>query len=310
MFQAYKYRMYPSEEQVPAPPHQVPFFFENTLYPRMNQSIGFYLDRTRSEHVNRSISGVRSFPENPEFMGSASAHTGRTIMLNELSLLLNATPHASSFDDLRNHVYDDNILQKSSVSGRKKSFYHLKLTYGLDIRTPVFRALRFLWGFDAGERPMLAIQCALARDAILRASAPGILALAMGEEARKEPLMNLVEKMYPRRYSPKTLRTISVNLLSSWTQSGHLEGKNRKIRRTATAGPASLTYALFLGYLCGVRGSLLFHTVWVDVLDATDSEIREYVDESMRKGWLIYKDAGGIVEVSFPSDFADGTRWL
>ncbi|MFY9545077.1 MAG: hypothetical protein WAQ44_00945, partial [Candidatus Methanoculleus thermohydrogenotrophicum] len=66
MFQAYKYRMYPSEEQVPAPPHQVPFFFENALYPRMNQSIGFYLDRTRSEHVNRSISGVRSFPENPE----------------------------------------------------------------------------------------------------------------------------------------------------------------------------------------------------------------------------------------------------
>jgi hypothetical protein len=231
-------------------------------------------------------------------------------MFKELSLLLKVTPHNSSFDDICKRVYSDNILQKSSVSGRKKSFYHLKLSYGLDIQVPVFRALRFLWDFDAGERRMLALQCALARDTILRASAPGILSLQKGEEAGKEPLMDLVEKEFPQRYSPKTVKAISENLLSSWTQSGHLERKVRKVRTKATAGPASLTYGLFLGYLCGVRGNLLFHTFWADVLDATDTEIREYVDESMRKGWLIYKDAGGIVEVSFPSDFADGTRWL
>ena len=157
---------------------------------------------------------------------------------------------------------------------------------------------------------MLALQCALARDTILRASAPRILSLQEGEEAGKEPLMDLVEREHPGRYSPKTVRAISEHLLSSWAQSGHLEGKIRKVRTKATAGPASLTYALFLGHLCGVRGSLLFRTVWADVLDATDTEIREYVDESMRKGWLIYRDAGGIVEISFPSDFADGTRWL
>jgi len=224
----------------------------------------------------------------------------------ELSLLLKVTPHNSSFDDICKRVYSDNILQKSSVSGRKKSFYHLKLSYGLDIQVPVFRALRFLWDFDAGERRMLALQCALARDTILRASAPSILSLQKGEEARKEPLMDLIEKEYHQRYSPKTVKSISENLLSSWTQSGHLERKVRKVRTKATAGPASLTYGLFLGYLCGVRGNLLFHTFWADVLDATDTEIREYVDESMRKGWLIYKDAGGIVEVSFSSDFANG----
>jgi hypothetical protein len=83
-----------------------------------------------------------------------------------------------------------------------------------------------------------------------------------------------------------------------------------KTRVKATAGPASVTYALFLGYLCGVRGKLLHNTVWANVLDATDSEIQEYVYESVRKGWLIYKNAGGIVEVSFPPDFADGIRWL
>lgn len=239
-------------------------------------------------------------------MNSVSAHAGRTIMVNELSLLLSVTPQNSSFDELRKRVYDDNILQKSSVSGRKKSFYHLKQSYGLDIQTPVFRALRFLWDFDAGERRMLALQCALARDTILRASAPGILSLQAGEEARKEPLMDLVEKEYPQRYSPKSVKAISEHLLSSWAQSGHLEGKMRKIRTKATAGPASLTYALFLGYLSGVQGNPLFRTVWADVLDATDTEIRGYVGESMRKGWLIYKDAGGIVEISFPSTFTDG----
>lgn len=260
----------------------------------------------RSEHVSRRISGAFSFPEDLGFMDSASAHTGRTIMFKELSLLFRITPHNSSIDDIRRQIYDDNILQKNSVSGREKSFYHLKLSYSLDIQTHVFRALRFLWDFDPGERQMLALQCALARDTILRASAPAILSLQAGEEAHKEPLMDLVEKEYPQRYSPKTVRAISERLLSSWAQSGHLEGKNRKVRVRATAGPASLTYALFLGYLSGVRGNLLFHTAWTDALDATDTEIREYVDESMRKGWLIYKDAGGIVEISFPSDFADG----
>ena len=263
-----------------------------------------------SEYVNRKISGAHSYPEDLGFMDSVSAHTGRTIMFNELSLLFRVTPHNSSLDDIRGQVYDDNTLQKSSVSGRKKSFYHLKLSYGLDIRAPVFRALRFLWDFDPKERRMLALQCALARDAILRASASVILSLKAGEEAFKEPLMDLVEREYPRGYSPKTVRAISERLLSSWAQSGHLDGKNRKIRARATAGPASLTYALFLGYLSGVRGNLLFHTVWTDALDATDTEIREYVDESMRKGWLIYKDAGGIVEIFFSPDFADGSRWL
>ena len=157
---------------------------------------------------------------------------------------------------------------------------------------------------------MLALQCALARDTILRASAPRILSLQEGEKAGKEPLMDLVEKEHPGRYSPKTVKAISEHLLSSWAQSGHLVGKNRKTRTRATPGPASLTYALFLGYLCGVRGNLLFRTVWANVLDATGTEVREYVNESMRKGWLVYRDAGGIVEVSFPSDFADGTRWL
>ena len=260
--------------------------------------------------MNRRIPRVHFFPEDLGFMDSVSAHTGRTIMFKELTLLLNITSPDSPFDDIQKRIYDDNILQKNSVSGRKKSFYHLKLTYGLDIQTPVFRALRFLWDFDPKERQMLALQCALARDTILRASAPRILSLQEGEKAGKEPLMDLVEKEHPGRYSPKTVKAISEHLLSSWAQSGHLVGKNRKTRTRATPGPASLTYALFLGYLCGVRGNLLFRTVWANVLDATGTEVREYVNESMRKGWLVYRDAGGIVEVSFPSDFADGTRWL
>jgi hypothetical protein len=277
---------------------------------RKSFSLTIYQAVKISKVVNTNIPGNCSFPEELGFLDSASAHTGRTIMFKELSLLLEVTPHEISFDEIHRKVEQENILMKSSVSGREKSFYHLKLSYGLDVQVPVFRALRFLWDFDPRERRMLALQCALARDTILRASAPFILSLKVGEVAEKELLMDLVEKEYPHRYSPKTVRSISENLLSSWTQSGHLEDKNMKTRVKATAGPASVTYALFLGYLCGVRGKLLHNTVWTNVLDATDSEIQEYVYESVRKGWLIYKNAGGIVEVSFPPDFADGIRWL
>ena len=117
--------------------------------------------------MNRRISGARLFPEDLGFMDSVSAHAGRTIMLKELTLLLNITSRDIQFDDLQKRIYNDNILQKSSISGRKESFYRLRQSYGLDIQTPVFRALRFLWDFDSKERPMLALQCALARDTIL-----------------------------------------------------------------------------------------------------------------------------------------------
>jgi hypothetical protein len=56
---------------------------------------------------------------------------------------------------------------------------------------------------------------------------------------------------------------------------------------------------LLLGYLSGVRGTLLFDTFWTKVLDAPDHEVHERAKAASRRSLLTYRNAGGIVEVDF-----------
>ncbi|MBR1368473.1 hypothetical protein RJ53_02720 [Methanocalculus chunghsingensis] len=233
---------------------------------------------------------------------TASAHTGRTLMFNELSHILDITPIDCSISEIKRLVYEENILQKSSFSSRKMSFYRLKLLYTLDIQNTAFKTLRFFWNKAPDERPLIALEAALARDHILRYSAQKILPLKCDTLITKEEMIKNIQQEYGKLYTQNVLESTSRNLLSSWVQSGHLSGRVKKSRRKATAGPASLTYALLLGQLSGVEGSSLFETVLVHALDATDTEIQAYLHAAMRKGWLMYRNAGGIIELTITLD--------
>lgn len=223
-------------------------------------------------------------------------------MFNELSCILDATPNDCPIDEIKRLIYEENILQKTSISSRQKSFYHLALLYSLDIQNHVFSTLRFLWGEAQEERPLIALESAIARDKILHYSAQKILPLEYGSLITKEEMIVYIEQEYRKRYSTKLIDSTSRNLLSSWVQSGHLSGKIKKIRTKAKAGPASLTYALYLGQLTGLQGASLFDTVYVHALDATDTEIQAYLHTAMKKGWLIYRSAGGIIELTLTLD--------
>ncbi|WP_346864992.1 hypothetical protein [Methanocalculus sp. MSAO_Arc2] len=233
---------------------------------------------------------------------TASAHTGRTMMFNELSLILDTTPNDCPIDEIKRLVYEENILQKGSISSRQKSFYHLALLYSLDIQNNIFSTLRFFWSVAPDERALVALESAIAQDHILRYSAQIILPLECDSQITKEDMIEHIEQEYRKYYTPKLIDSISLNLLSSWAQSGHLSGKLKKVRRKAVAGPASLTYALYLGQLTGLQGASLFDTVFVHALDATDTEIQEYLHAAMKKGWLIYRSAGGIIELTLTLD--------
>jgi len=249
-----------------------------------------------------SLNHLRTLP--PEFglvNQPVGTHSSRTIMLTELSGLLASTTPGASYRHLQEAATSHNAVRKSSATGRDKTFRHLREFYALDSKVPVYAALRGLWDFRSDEQPMLAVLCASARDPVLRASGEVILALPYGSTVAKADVEGHLSERFPGRYSDTVLPRTVRNLLSSWTQSGHLEGHLIKKRKKATAGPASASYALFLGYLCGLRGEALFDTPWTGILDCSISDVYTYAAEASARGLITYKRAGGIVDVDVTS---------
>lgn len=249
----------------------------------------------------------KKLPEEFGFFNGIGAHSSRTIMYNEISIILNSTNPDISLEELKNKIYDDNLLHKESVSGRKKTFSFLKKTYGLDPDLPLYHAFRWAWSSsEPNERPTIAILFALCRDSVLRLSANYILSIPIGVVVNKKILPYEIEKAYPGTFSEKVITSMWQNLLSSWHQSGHLDGVVTKTRKKAHANAASCVFALYIGYITGLRGRYLFDSLWMHVLDATDREIQEYVHLAAKRGWIKYRESGGMIEITFSTEIFRG----
>jgi hypothetical protein len=108
-----------------------------------------------------------------------------------------------------------------------------------------------------------------------------------------------VEENDPGRLMASTLAKIGRNTASSWTQSGHLEGRTNKVRVKVQSHPISLAYAFLLGYLCDFRGEALFHTPWAQLLDAPVHTLQEQAILASQQGWLEYRQSGAVTEITF-----------
>ena len=231
-----------------------------------------------------------------------SVHMARTMMLKELSLLLDYVSLPSSVSNVYTHaIEEDNCLRKRSGHTRSLSMRHLRALYALDPNIAVFRSLRYFWQRDPVGRPMLACLCAYARDPLLRISAPFVLKLTEGQLFSREALEEYLEKQFPGRLSKVTLKSTAQNLASTWTQSGHLVGHVKKIRSRATATAGSVAYALFLGFLTDARGETLFETDYTKLLDCSFEVAAEFAESASRKGWIVFKRVGNVIEALFPT---------
>jgi hypothetical protein len=197
-------------------------------------------------------------------------------------------------------IETDNCLGKRSGKTRKITAGHLIELYSLDPRIALFRPLLFFWRRDEEGQPLMALLCAYARDAILRMSAPYVLVLEPGERVSREALEKFLDCEQPGRFSRATLKSIAQNINSTWTQSGHLMGKVKKARARAKATPGSTSYALFLGYLEGIRGEALFSSRYAKLLDCSSERAIELAEEASRRGWIVMKRVGKVIEVVFP----------
>ena len=237
------------------------------------------------------------------FSGEAGgAHASRTIMVDELQRLFEVVqdPFAAR-DQYRMAIIEQNALGKRSAKTRMLTYRHLADLYGLDPSLLVFRGLRFFWEREVDGQALLALQCAYARDALLRSSAPFILSTPEGTTISRESMETHIETVFPNRFSVATLKSTAQNLNSSWTKAGHLSGRSVKIRRRADTKPGNAAYAVFLGHLAGLRGLSLFGSPHAKLLDCSAERSLELAQQAAQKGWISVNHIGDVFEVSFPS---------
>ncbi len=231
--------------------------------------------------------------------GEKGTHTSRTIMLDELRALLASCPPNATRDDYLAAIREDNCLGKRTAATRKLSSQRLSELYALDPEVPLFWVMRRCWYADSAGRAVLALLLALARDPLLRASAPPVLRMRPGEELARQQMTDALNRAVGNRLSESTLDKVVRNAASSWTQSGHLKGRGRKVRQTVTPTAATTAFALLLGHLAGKRGLTLFESLWAQVLDSPVGELVHLAMDARRLGFLDMRQSGGVIDVAF-----------
>ena len=230
------------------------------------------------------------------------AHTSRTMMLEELGALLSYINRADAEKaDYLRAIDDENCLGKRSGKTRMLTCRYLVALYSLDPSSLLFRVLLFFWNRDTSGQPLLALLCTYARDSIFRSCAPFVLEFPEGETITRESLEEFIDAIEPGRFSKATLKSTAQNINSTWTKSGHLVGRAKKVRVRAIPTAGSVSYALLLGYLTGVRGQPLFRTEYTKLLDCSFERLVELAEEASRKGWIVFKRVGDVVEILFPN---------
>jgi hypothetical protein len=226
-------------------------------------------------------------------------HTGKTMMLPELRLLLAAVPRDAAYADYRRAAVSENALGKSTAANRGNTVKYLKQLYALRSDVPVFSAMRELWESRYDDQPMLALLCASARDVLLRSTAALVLSAPIGALILSADLSGEIVRQFPHRYSTATLKNLGNHIASSWAQAGVLEGRQNKRRAKPSVDMAAVVYAMYLGHLEGTAGPALFKTRWASLLDREASELRAHAEIAARSGWLEYRSSGGMTEITF-----------
>lgn len=230
-----------------------------------------------------------------------ATHTARTMMLDELkNLLSRAQETKPSREEYLKLILEDNCLGKRSGRTRSLSARHLVDLYALDPDITIFKALLYLWNRDKNGRPLLALLSAIVRDSILRSSIPFVLSFSEGQRISREALEAYLDDLEPGRFSRATLKSTAQNINSTWTQSGHLTGRVKKVRSIPQPTAGAVSYALLLSYLTGHRGETLFTTQYTKALDCSFEKAIELAEEASRKGWMVLKRIGTVIDVQFP----------
>lgn len=247
--------------------------------------------------------GKSPFPDSLASQGFSpnltGGHMSRSMMLTELEALFASLPPDADRGAYREAIVTENRLGKPTASSRTKTFHHLTELYGLDPSLVIFSTLRRLASESPDELSLLAMLCTYSRDPQLRHSFELIASLAVGETLARERMEAHIEEGFPGRFSEAMKKSLAQNVNTTWTFSGHLTGRSKKIRTLPSPGWAASTYAMFLGYLLDLRGQILLNSVFGRLVNAPPPMLISHLSTASSRGWLRLRHAGGVVEIDF-----------
>ena len=225
------------------------------------------------------------------------------MMLSELLLLLQVHHSTSMADssvaDFRRLIEEENLLGKPTFTSRHKSFRHMVELYGLDASQALFRVLLRFAAIHPDATPLLALVCVYCRDPQLRASFSLLEQTALGTVIPRRLMEEHLETHFPERFSPAMKQSLAQNVNTTWTVSGHLQGRSTKTRTIPTPSFLATTYALFAGYLTGLRGDFLLQSVFSRLVAVSPPQAIEHLKEASKHGFLRLRHAGGVTEIDF-----------
>ena len=242
----------------------------------------------RADDKRLSSFGVR--------LSGGGAHQSKTMMFRELEALISTG--ASTPDEFRIAAIDENAIGKATANTRRLTFRHLASLYGLLEKPPLTRALLAMWPSAIGSRRMLAFLVALARDPLLRETAPVIISGPVGQRVQHTLFQDELVHAFPERFSEKTLRSLAQNCASSWTQCGHLSGKVRKLRQRVKATPETVAFAALVATASGFGGPAILGSWWTRVLDVGPDQALDALRRAEAIGLTRIRSAGDVTEVS------------
>lgn len=231
--------------------------------------------------------------------GNRGTHTSRTIMLAELRATLAAVPADATRQAYVRAIVEDNCLSKSTAATRSLSAQRLAELYALDPQVPLFRVLRRLWKVDEASQPLLALLVAIARDPLLAATVPSVVPLAPGAEFLRAPMRDAIRATVGQRLNDATIDKVARNAASSWSQAGHLKGRTFKTRQKVRPTPAVAAMAMYLAFVCGLRGESVLTSDWLGVADCSPSEATALGFDAKRLGLIDLRYAGDVVDIEF-----------
>jgi hypothetical protein len=221
------------------------------------------------------------------------------MMFLEMRALVRAMHLTVTKDDFTKAIVEENVLEKPTLSSRKKSLRHLFELYGMDTSEALFRVL---WDFghaDLDSLHQLCLVCAYARDPQLRHSFELVRTLRLGEVLERVAMEKHLENGFPGRFSPAMKKSMAQNVNTTWTFGGHLAGRAKKTRRLPEPRPVSAAYAMFVGYLTGLRGERLLNSAFASLVTSNRTQLIAALSLASAKGLLSLKQAAGIVEFDF-----------
>jgi len=226
-------------------------------------------------------------------------HSARSMMFLEMRALVRAMPLAVTKNDFAKAIVEENVLEKPTLISRKKSLRHLTELYGMDPSQALFRVLWDLGHADFDSLPQLCLVCAYARDPQLRHSFELVRTLRLGEVLERATMEQHLENGFPGRFSPAMKKSMAQNVNTTWTFGGHLAGTRKKTRRYPEPRPISAAYAMFVGYLTGLRGERLLDSAFAALVASNRSQLQAALSLASAKGLLSLKQAAAIVEFDF-----------